>query len=129
MLDKWPEDKKDELVEKMSTVSLIPTPPAAAPPLVPPSSSKPQVSESLSSTVKRGFIRLDGSPLTSRLYIDKERDSTGSFWTTVQAKDRMMVEIEVKTPPHRIKVLNVERCTWLALKWELILLAEKGSTK
>lgn len=129
MLDKWPEDKKDELAEKLATVSLMPTPPAAAPPLAPPSPSKPQLFESLSSTVKRGFIRLDGIPSTSRLYIDKERDSTGSFWTTVQAKDRMPVEIEVKTPPHRIKVLNVEGCTWLALKWKLILLVEKGSAK
>lgn len=84
---------------------VVPTPLAAAPPLAPPSSSKPQVSESLSSTAKRGFIRLDGIPSTSGLYINKERDSTGSFWTTVQAKDRILVEIEVKVPPRRIKVL------------------------
>ncbi|KIO22338.1 hypothetical protein M407DRAFT_119134 [Tulasnella calospora MUT 4182] len=129
MLERWSDDKTNDLVVNLSAVSLTPTPPAAAPPLARPLQTSSSFLETQSSTTKRGYIRVDGIPSTQTAYIHRRPDSTGAFSTTVQAQDRALVEIVAGAPPYRISLLNVKGRAWLALKWKLVPSIEKGNKR
>ncbi|KIO16753.1 hypothetical protein M407DRAFT_33595 [Tulasnella calospora MUT 4182] len=95
----------------------VPTAPAAAPPAAPPQTNS-SVFETPSSGVKREYIRVDGTLSPQAAYMRKFPGRDGAVWPTVEAKDRMLVEIVTGTPPYGIKLLNTSQGTWLALKWK-----------
>lgn len=84
---------------------LAPTSPAAAPPLARPAQKRPPVPEAQSSVARRGYIRVEGTPSTRTVYLEKNLSLKGSFPTIVQATNRMLVGIVPRAPPHRIRLL------------------------
>lgn len=125
MLQRWSDDKTDDLIGNLSNMSLgeckfrsvcsigplsstpkaVPASPAAAPPRAQPLQASSSVFETQPSAVKRGYIRVDGIPATRTIYIHRQPGSSGPFSTAVKAQDRMLVDIAAKAPPHRIRLL------------------------
>lgn len=129
MLQRWLDEKTEDSVERSSAIALVPTSPAAAPPPARLAQGSFSTIKTQFSLVKRGYIRVDGTSSTRTVYLDSLLSPDGSFWTTVEAKDRMLVEIVATKPPYRIKLLNTAGRTWLALKWKKVQSIEKGTTR
>ncbi|KIO22339.1 hypothetical protein M407DRAFT_28134 [Tulasnella calospora MUT 4182] len=117
MLERWADDETGDLAERVSAISLLPTSPAAAPPPTEPPRTNYSGSGPPSSAAKRGYIRVNGTPSPRAVYLRRSTAADNTFLTTIEAKRRMLVEIAAKKPPHRIKLLNTQQGTWLALKW------------
>lgn len=125
MLQRWLDEKTEDSVERSSAIALgecylrtvssvawlnstpyiVPTSPAAAPPPARLAQGSFSTIKTQFSLVKRGYIRVDGTSSTRTVYLDSLLSPDGSFWTTVEAKDRMLVEIVATKPPYRIKLL------------------------
>ncbi|KAG8911392.1 hypothetical protein FRC01_005733 [Tulasnella sp. 417] len=135
MLERWPEHgMDDDLGAETSFAAMVPTPPAAAPPPSPrpvTNSDPGALSRALgnmSLSTKRGLIRLDAAG-DGKSYVYQTRNSSGSFGTTSRREHALIVEYDVGPPPHRIRVQNVENCSWLAVKWNSMVAIGAGATK
>ncbi|KAG8923327.1 hypothetical protein FRC01_012888 [Tulasnella sp. 417] len=115
MLQRWPDNKTEVIVEGFSVPlgflaawfnpQVVPSSPAAAPPPTPLVQTISSLANTRYPVAKRGYIRVDGTPSTRTAYLDNVIGSDDSFGTTTKTKNRLLVEIVAKKPPHVIKVL------------------------